>query len=862
MKYFLTILFALVFALGFSQSKTNKVRLNNLADRYYKDYENRKKEVIDYANKHNIPLRVETDSTLIELMYIDKNGNPQYYTTNNENAAKTISTNKVYNGGGAGLSLDGNGITVGEWDGGSPLTTHQEFDTRVTVMDGGSTAWHATHVAGTIMASGVNSAAKGMAFDAELKSYEWNYDVSEMAAEAADGLLVSNHSYGYIRGWNSNVWYGDSTISTEEDYRFGFYDINTKNWDEVAYNAPFYLIVKSSGNDRNDVGDGSYPPDGPWDCISQQAVAKNILTVGAVYDITGGYSQPSNVVLASFSSCGPVDDGRIKPDIVANGIDLISSYSSADDAYSSSSGTSMSTPSVAGSVALLCQHWENTYGLGSKMRSATAKAIIINTADEAGANAGPDYEFGWGLMNTESAALKISEDLTTDVITEHYLAEGETYTRSITTNGTSPIRVTLVWTDPPGTPPAALLDPTDVMLVNDLDLVITSGANTYYPWKLDRDIPDGAATNSTENNVDNVESIDISSPLNATTYTITVDHDGILLGGGQTFSLVITGDIESAIAPVTDFYADNIEPTTDQVVCFTDASANNPASWSWSFSPSTVEYLNSTNATSQNPEVRFDATGTYEVSLTASNASGSDTKTKTSYITVGDSPQNYCEAYSTNAFGFINRVQVGTIDTTNWFENIGGADPYDLYYQDITSLFTDVVVNNSYSIIITNYYSDSDIDLSIWIDWNRDGDFEDSNETILCETNNGGGGTFSISVPTDANIGNTRMRLRTKWTDGYGCMPCGSTYEGEVEDYTINVQPASTTWIGTTTNWNDSSNWSEGIVPTASYEVIVPSSPTGGNDPEIPSGVDTKCFSLTLQGNATITINGTLEVEQ
>jgi len=865
MRTALTILFFALCNIIISQTKTNIHHLDKMSQRLYSEAAVNKNAVKEYARIHNTPIRIETDSTLVELILIDAKGVPQYYTIHNENSAKTISTNEVYSGGTAGTSLDGSGTTVGEWDGGSPRTTHQEFGSRVTVMDGGSTAWHATHVAGTIMASGVVAAAKGMAYAASLKSYEWNTDIAEMASEASGGLLVSNHSYGYLRGWSGSTWYGDTTISKLEDNRFGLYDVNTKNWDEVSYNAPYYLIVKSSGNDRGEGPvSGAYPQDGPYDCISQQGVAKNILTIGSVNDIPSGYSQPSDVVLASSSSCGPVDDGRIKPDIVANGIGLYSTYSSADDAYSSASGTSMSTPSVAGSVALLIQHWENVFGTDSKMRSATAKAIIIHTADESGANTGPDYEFGWGLMNTENAALKISEDNTTDVILEGYLASGEVYTRNITTTGTSPIRATLVWTDPPGTPPVESLDPADTMLVNDLDLRITQASNTFYPWKLDKDTPTAAATNSGENDVDNVEVVDISSTTNATIYTITIDHDGTLSGGGQAFSLIISGDIDNTVVPEAEFYADNTSPTTEQSVNFFDASANIPTSWSWSFTPTTVDYLEGTSSTSQNPIVRFNATGTYQVSMTATNSTGSDTETKALYISVGSSPQNYCEAYSANAWGYIDGVEIKSMQNPSGYTNIGGASPADLYYENYTDTIVGLAIGGDYNLTVSNFYTNTYIDLSVWIDWNRDGDFEDTDETILCVNDNGGEGTFLVNVPMHADSGYTRMRIRSKYYDYFGCMPCGSTLEGEVEDYTINLQPlVSVTWIGNTTNWNDVSNWTGGDVPDFNYQVTIPSVPSGNpaNFPVVQSAATARCFSLTIQENATITVNGILEVE-
>jgi len=848
------------------QTTTNKQKLYQLANTFAQKAITNKKAVAEYSQLHNIPTRIETDSTLIELMYIDKRGIPQYNTIDNENAAETISTDECYTGGAAGLSLDGTGVLVHEWDGGTVLSTHQEFDTRVTNGDASATHYHATHVAGTIMASGVVSTAKGMAFDATLKAFDWTNDNSEMASEAATGALVSNHSYGSIRGWYFNgsswVWYGDTSISNDEDYLFGFYDSQAQDWDEISYNAPNYLIVKSAGNDRGDGPTGaSHPQDGPYDCIGQRGIAKNILTVGAVNDITGGWTQPSDVVMSSFSSWGPADDGRIKPDIVANGISLYSTYNSSNTSYATLSGTSMSSPSVTGSIALLIQHYENEFGTGSIMKSSTMKALIINTADEAGTTTGPDYEFGWGLMNTQSAAAKITEDLTTDVISEHILIDGETFTRNITTNGTNPINVTLVWTDPAGTPVAAALDPADAMLVNDLDLRITQGSNTYYPWKLDKDNPSNAATQLSDNNVDNVEQVYIASPANNTTYTITVDNDGSLQSGSQAFSIIISGDISNTIAPEADFYTENRTPAINTSVEFTDLSANIPTSWSWSFSPSTITYRENTSSTSQNPIVEFDTVGTYEVTLIATNAYGTDNLTKTGYITVTEAPLGYTEAYSTNPYGYISRVQIGTIDKSSTYTNTGDPDPDDKYYEDWTAYSTDLTIGQTYNITVTTPYTDSNLDLGVWIDFNRDGDFEDNDENVVCDIDGGGEGTFAISIATNADVGTTRMRIRIDYYGSSCDNYTGSMSNGEVEDYTLNIQAATTTWNGTSTYWNTTSNWPNEVIPNSSYQVTIPESPSGGNMPIIQSGTNAKCYNITLESNATITINGNLEVE-
>ncbi len=514
----------------------------------------RRAQAEEYAKQHDIPVTFENDKgVFFELQYISEDDIPMYYKTDNRNSAKTISTNKVYPGGGAGLSLDGTGITPRQWDGGGVRLTHQEYGGRVVQGDSpGSTHWHSTHVAGTIMASGVQQAAKGMAYNANLRAFDWNSDNSEMAAEAAQGALMSNHSYGFARGWSWNgawTWYGTPSISTQEDYKFGFYDFEAKGWDVIAANAPYYLIVKSAGNDRNEGPyNGQYPQDGPYDCIAHAGLSKNVLTVGAVHDIPGGYSGPGSVNMSSFSCWGPADDGRIKPDIVANGVGLYSTTDASNSAYTSSDGTSMSAPSATGSLALLQQHWEDLNGSGSYMTAASLKGLVIHTADECGTHDGPDYQFGWGLMNTKNAALRISEDQNINVIDEVILDEGGTFEMLLTSDGSEDLKVTICWTDPPGQPVSSQLDPLDPMLKNDLDLIISSDGNTYYPWKLSRNSPAAAATNNSENNVDNVEVVFIENAP-AGDYTVTIDHDGTLAEGTQAFSIIISGVTNTVSLP-------------------------------------------------------------------------------------------------------------------------------------------------------------------------------------------------------------------------------------------------------------------------------------------------------------------------
>jgi len=572
-----------------------KTNVNNLKDFALKQnslYIIQKEEATRKAIENGWPIRQEINGVVIELQGIDDTGMPMYYITNNSDAALTTSTNKLYNGGGLGLSLSGTNMKAGVWDGGTVLTTHQEFNNtgsaRVVNIDASATHYHATHVTGTIVAGGVQANAKGMAYNATADAYDWNNDLAQMTTAAANGLLISNHSYGNVVGWaygnwsgtEAWHWFGTPSISQTEDWRFGFYDSRSASTDNLARNAPYYLIVKSAGNDAGQgpaSGTSHYVnPGSGWelsnttrdldggtnayDCIPTWGNAKNILTIGAVHDITGGYSQASDVVIASFSGRGPTDDGRIKPDIVGNGIGLYSTYNGHDQEYASISGTSMSSPNVTGSLLLLQEHYYNLHN--NYMMAATLKALAIHTAYEAGLNEGPDYYFGWGLLNAASAANVVTDKDMHTFIKEETLNNGNTYTLQLSAKGTEPLVATIVWADPEGTPTASSLNPTTKMLVNDLDIRISYDGTTFYPYKLDRQNPANAATKE-DNDVDNVEKVYIATPLTEV-YTLTVTHKGSLSGGSQDFSLIVTG-ITNGLPVVTTDDVNNIAFTSADI---------------------------------------------------------------------------------------------------------------------------------------------------------------------------------------------------------------------------------------------------------------------------------------------------------
>ena len=515
------------------------------------------------------------------LIGVDPFGFPKYYVTyNNTTAAATTRASQLWPGGSTGLNLSGSSANmknkIGEWDGGSPRSTHVELTGRITIKDGATAVSHSTHVAGTLIATGVNPVAKGMAFGAQgLISYDYTNDVSEMFGEA-NNLLLSNHSYGILAGWNQNTdqgnrWEYYGRPGSTEDYKFGYYSEDAQSLDSLAYNAPFYLVVKAAGNNRVETGPAvgqtywGYSTASPntlvnlgprptgissndsYGIISWDANAKNILTVGAVAGLPSGYTNAAGVTMSTFSSWGPTDDGRIKPDIVADGVSVTSCTSTSNTSYATMSGTSMATPNATGSLFLLQEYYSQLKS-GSFMRSATLKGLAIHTADEAGADPGPDYRFGWGLLDVEKAAAVITAAVPSNnaatsnhLLYENVLNNGSTYTLPVVASGQGPLVVTISWTDVKGTVDLVnTLNNSAKKLVNDLDVRVSDGTTTTLPWVLNPAVPASAATKG-DNITDNVERINIDNPVAGTSYAITVKHKGTLARGQQAYSLMVSG---------------------------------------------------------------------------------------------------------------------------------------------------------------------------------------------------------------------------------------------------------------------------------------------------------------------------------
>ncbi|HEU4470251.1 MAG TPA: S8 family serine peptidase [Flavisolibacter sp.] len=571
-KFLLTAvaLYAIVPAV-FSQTRTNAAVLQKISsdakERETKNFE----RAIRLAKEKGWPVSFKTsDQNIAFLVGVDRFGLPVYFSTENAIAAATTGANQLWTGGSSGLNLSGASASVrgkmAVWDGGRILGNHVELNGRVIQKDNPSgTSDHATHVTGTMIASGVNASAKGMAYAfQDLLAYDFNNHLNEIAAEAAN-LLISNHSYGTLAGWVFNQaqsrWEFYGRFNENEDFKMGYYDDDAQMLDSISYNAPYYLIVKSAGNKRNENGPavgatywrynatGQMENAGPrpagiysndaYDILPTYATAKNILTVGAVTGLPNGYTTASAVTMSNFSSWGPTDDGRIKPDVVANGVNVFSSVATSTTSYSVFGGTSMATPNTSGSLMLLQEYYSQLHG-GAFMRASTLKGLAIHTAEESGDAPGPDYRFGWGLLNVAKGADVIKTKNTgAHRIFENVLNNGETFTLNIPAGG--PITATLVWTDPKGAIETTnILNNTTKKLVHDLDIKIIQGANTYRPWILDPANPANPATTG-DNTIDNVEKVSIGSVITGATYTIQITHKGTLQRGSQAYSLIISG---------------------------------------------------------------------------------------------------------------------------------------------------------------------------------------------------------------------------------------------------------------------------------------------------------------------------------
>jgi hypothetical protein len=174
------------------------------------------------------------------------------------------------------------------------------------------------------------------------------------------------------------------------------------------------------------------------------------------------------------------------------------------------------------------------------MRAATLKGLACHTAFDGG-NIGPDYIYGWGLLDMPKAAQAITDNGTKSQIKENTLTQGQQQIFTAVASGNGPLMATISWTDLQGAATAdGTINSRTPKLVNDLDIRVTDGVTTFKPWVLDPLQPSAAATTG-DNIVDNIEQVYIANAVPGKTYTITVSHKGTLQSGSQAYSLIVTG---------------------------------------------------------------------------------------------------------------------------------------------------------------------------------------------------------------------------------------------------------------------------------------------------------------------------------
>lgn len=787
-----------------------------------------------------------------ELLEIQKivNGKPIYFTTFNVAAAKSTRTNHLNNGGSLGLNLMGQNMTAHVWDGGLARSSHQEYDgaggtNRFSIGDGTTTLnYHSAHVTGTIIASGVVANAKGMAPHANAVGYDWNNDTSEAINAASNGMLISNHSYGF-------------NAEQLPDYYFGGYGTDARDWDNIMFNAPNYLMVVAAGNDGNDNSSNGSPLGGnsSYDKLSGHATAKNNMVVANANDANiDANGNLLSVTINSSSSEGPTDDYRIKPDITGNGTGVYSTYSSSNTAYNSITGTSMASPNVAGTLLILQQHANNVRG--SFIKAATLKGLTLHTADDAGSN-GPDAIFGWGLMNAKRAAIAITQNGIESKIEELTLTSGQTYQITVDADGVNDLMASISWTDRAGTATTSTNSSTPV-LVNDLDIRVSKSGTTYTPWKLT-----GVTTNDKgDNNVDPYERVDVANASG--TYTITVTNKGTLTGGSQNYSLIVTG------LTGTPVVCNATTPSNLTV----DGFGSSTAAVSW----------NAVSGTSYDFRYRQTGTSTWSTSaVSGTSTSLSGLSYQTSYqvqvrskcpdnsnsayssavsFTTSEVQLNYCASNGNSvADEYISKVVLEGINNTTGASSSG--------YADYTSQSTTLTKGVSSTITITPTWTGTTYNegYAVFIDYNNDGDFADSGETVWTKTaSKTKPVSGSFTVPTSATTGATRMRVVMQ----YNTVPsaCGSYNYGETEDYTVNItgSTADTTAPTAPTNLSASAitqttatlSWSASTdnVGVTGYEVF-----SNGTSVGTVTGTSANITGLTANTSYTYTVKAKDQAE-
>ncbi len=451
-----------------------------------------------------------------------------------------------------GRNLTGNGVTVGVGDNADPL--HLDNNTNLINRNpsfSGAFA-HGKHVTATVGGDGIiEERYKGVAPGSQLIVDYYDYILSKSATYFIDyNMTVTNNSY-----YNGLIGCpGNSVYNELSEYV-----------DQQIFTNQYLQHIFAAGNDG---GRTCTPYPLSFATIkSGYQTAKNTLNVG-------DYSISSDNLNTS-SSKGPVEDGRIKPEIVASGANVISA--SVNNGYVAGFGTSHSSPFVTGVWALLTERYKQLHG-NANPKSALLKAVICNSGDDRG-NAGPDYSWGFGFINPRKAVEMIEQNR---YFTGTLSTGGNNSQNIAVPAGTRQVKVMLYWHDKE----AAAYSFT--ALVNDLDLSIVDGVTTYLPWILNP-APGSAnvAATRNEDHVNNIEQVTINNPG----ASINIQLDGFDVPDGPVEYFVTYEFLMDEIKLEHPYGGERFSPGDEEIIKWnaTDNSSNtftlevsldNGATWS------------------------------------------------------------------------------------------------------------------------------------------------------------------------------------------------------------------------------------------------------------------------------------------
>ena len=441
--------------------------------------------------------------------------------------------------------LLGEGVVVGVGDDSDP-SSHIDFTGRLIQRNSQPPAFHGTHVTGTVGGGGIlNPLYAGMAPRSILVSNLYDDILHNAATYVNDyDMVLTNNSYTYYVGGCAND---------------GEYDGLAYYLDALSVIYPQLLHSFAAGNDGT-YSCTPFPPQYATVKSGYQS-AKNVLAVGNLDDF-------NNYQIDVYSSCGPTLDGRLKPDVMTGGDNIISTtpYNS----YGRDMGTSMASPTAAGTIALIEQRYRQLYG--GDAPASLLKALTCNTATDLG-NPGPDYKYGFGRVNGLAAV----KSLEAGQFAFGSLANGGNATTSITVPaGMAQLKVMLYWTDYPAAPFSA------TALVNNLDLTVTDpSTGVHHPLILNPD-PAHAADNAVEgvDNLNNIEQVVINNP-SAGNFNISIA--GTSIPEGPQPYVIVYQVVPPTITVTYPYGGETLVPNADEYIRWeANDGSNNPFTMEYS----------------------------------------------------------------------------------------------------------------------------------------------------------------------------------------------------------------------------------------------------------------------------------------